>query len=335
MQRDPRRMMEDEGVRLRDWSPGDDRKTTCPKCSHLRKRKNRRDPCLSVRIFADGRIKARCHNDGCEWRKVVSPDGEGRGSGGRDYRPSKPEPEEPPRPPERIASVPLGPEALELFEARGIGRETIDAFNVRQFSRWMPKPGKVVDTIVFPYYVLGRLVNRKYRHDDADGKSFMQEPKARKSLYNVDRARHAEEVIVVEGEMDVMALHEAGLPNAVSLPDGASRKGNRGRLEVLKDSGLLAGDRRFVIAGDRDEAGLGLRRDLAKFVGAERCSAVFWPVNFDVVCKDAGDALRVHGPGVVRECVERAEDCAGGLTGRLWRVEPDPDDPEPCADGRV
>ena len=325
MQRTPRQIMEAEGVRLRNWSPGPDQKTTCPKCSHMRKRANRSDPCLSTRVFADGTIKTQCWNNGCDWKLTASPDGKGGGSGGRDYKPAPPEPEKILDPPERQIA-PLDADTLEFFDRRGIGKATLDAFGVGLCRRWWPPTRVEENAIVFPYFRLGKLVNRKFRvNGEEGGKAFLQEKKARQTLYNEDAAREADEVIIVEGEMDVLALFEAGFENAVSLPNGAGKGANRKRMEALKNSGLLMDGKRFVIAGDRDEAGLALRRELVKFIGRGRCSAVFWPTNFDVVCKDANEVLMLHGPEVVRECIEAAESCADGLNGRVWQVEPDPD----------
>lgn len=48
-----------------------------------------------------------------------------------------------------------------------------------------------------------------------------QEKGAEKILYGLDDVRGCEEIIVVEGEMDKLALEEAGFLNVVSVPDGA------------------------------------------------------------------------------------------------------------------
>ena len=67
-------------------------------------------------------------------------------------------------------------------------------------------------------------INIKSRTKD---KKFLQEKNATKCLYNIDMLKkHWEDVaiksvIFVEGEMDVLALYEAGFKNVVSLPDGA------------------------------------------------------------------------------------------------------------------
>lgn len=70
----------------------------------------------------------------------------------------------------------------------------------------------------FPYYRNGELVNIKYRSLD---KEFSQVPKAEKVLFGVDDCKGASEIIIVEGEMDKLALEEAGFRHVVSVPDGA------------------------------------------------------------------------------------------------------------------
>ena len=44
---------------------------------------------------------------------------------------------------------------------------------------------------------------------------------AEKILYGLNDIAGKEEVIIVEGEIDKLSLEEAGLTNAVSVPDGA------------------------------------------------------------------------------------------------------------------
>ena len=47
---------------------------------------------------------------------------------------------------------------------------------------------------------------------------------AEKVLYGLDDVRGAPEIVIVEGEMDKLALEEAGLRNVLSVPDGAPRE---------------------------------------------------------------------------------------------------------------
>jgi twinkle protein len=100
----------------------------------------------------------------------------------------------------------------------------------------------------------------------------------------------------------------------ISVPDGAPE---RLRDEPRKDDpkfGYLAnsGERlecadKIILAVDADANGRILEEELARRLGRERCWRVYWPNAGDVQCKDANDALILHGPAVLRECVEAAE----------------------------
>ena len=57
-----------------------------------------------------------------------------------------------------------------------------------------------------------------------------QAPGAEKILYGLDDVRDSGEIIVVEGEMDKLALEEAGITNVVSVPDGAPSRVKEGDL---------------------------------------------------------------------------------------------------------
>ena len=299
---DPRDWLEAEGVRLRDWSVGNHR-STCPRCSASR-RKNKRQECLSVTIRADSILYCCQH---CAWSGLAG----GRQSADGDRRPPPPPKKVEYRDPPAVDVDPLGREALAFFEKRGISAETCRIHDVGQVFRWMPPPVDAKTTaLVFPYTRAGKLVNRKYRA--LGQKAFIQDPKTRRTLFNADGALGAEVVAIVEGEMDVLALTQAGVWPAVSLPDGASKAGNAARLEILKDSGLVASSAKIIVAGDHDRPGMAMRADIVDLFGRERCWAVEWPANSDVICKDAGDCLVECGADAVKECVQLAKSCIDG-----------------------
>lgn len=64
----------------------------------------------------------------------------------------------------------------------------------------------------------------------AEGSLRAQVPGAEKILYGLDDVRDSGEIIVVEGEMDKLALEEAGITNVVSVPDGAPSRVKEGDL---------------------------------------------------------------------------------------------------------
>lgn len=178
--------------------------------------------------------------------------------------------------------------------------------------RWFPEPISECDAIVFPYVQARQLVNRKYRPHPAKTPQ-LQERDALPTLFNIDAIEAFDEVIWVEGEPDVMAVHEAGFPQVVSLKDGAPDKIRAENDPVRQDdkrfaalgthSEMLGKVKRFVLAGDADVPGRLLREELARRLGRHRCWTVEWPPG----CKDAGDTLRQHGRAAVQDAVSAAQ----------------------------
>ena len=120
-------------------------------------------------------------------------------------------------------------------------------------------------------------------------------------------------MILVEGEMDKLALEEAGFKNVVSVPDGAPGKVRDGPTPAPEEDkkyeylwncrAQLDSISRFVIAADSDGPGQALSEELARRLGKERCWKVSWPEG----CKDANEALQKEGVDTVRECLTTAE----------------------------
>ena len=149
----------------------------------------------------------------------------------------------------------------------------------------MPQTGKTENTIQFNYYVGGQLTNVKYR--DAR-KNFKLYKGAEKVFYNIDNTVGHDECIIVEGEMDVLALHEAGIPNAISVPNGATLNSNN--LDYLDNCiDYFEDKKKIIIAVDNDPPGLALQAELIRRLGAETC----YLVTFDD-CKDANEYLVKH-----------------------------------------
>ena len=106
-----------------------------------------------------------------------------------------------------------------FFAARGISEDTVDAFGIYIVRRRFPDPVGEQPAIVFPYVFGGQVVNRKYRPPQKNPQ--LQERDALATLFNIDAIQTPDEVLWVEGEPDVMALHEAGYRQIVTLKDGA------------------------------------------------------------------------------------------------------------------
>ena len=185
----------------------------------------------------------------------------------------------------------------EWFKTRGISAQTLQDLKVSEGPEYMPQTGKTENTIKFNYFMGGDLINIKYR----DGrKNFKLYKGAEKVFYNIDSIVGWEYCIIVEGEMDVLALHEAGIENAISVPNGATL--NTNNLDYLDNCIDYFEDKeKVILAVDSDEAGQALQQELIRRLGAEVC----YLVDFNS-CKDANEYLLEHGPEKLAERISGA-----------------------------
>lgn len=252
-------------------------KTTCPKCSHTRKRKS--DMCLSVDLKSG---LFNCHNAGCEFRGTAV-----------EYAPKK----EYVKPPSRLET--LSAKSLDFFEnKRKISNNTLLRFKISECREWMPQYNREVGCICFNYFRRDQLVNIKFRGPD---KAFKMVSNAELIFYNLDAIKDEKSCIIVEGEIDCLTLHECGIYNSVSVPNGASK--GSAKLEYLDNCyEYFEGMEKIIIATDGDEAGMSLRDELARRLGKERCYLVAYPDGL----KDTNDILMAQGKDAVIKLINEA-----------------------------
>jgi len=242
----------------------------CPLCSHDRKPKNQKDKCAS---YDWERGLGTCHNCNKTFQLHTF---NRKGKAEKVYvKPTQPE--------EQAA---VNDKVAEWFASRGISRSTLYELGVTDGEEFMPQTGKVEHAIQFNYFVGDQLVNVKYR----DGrKNFKLYKGAEKVFYNINSIVGYEYCVIVEGEMDVLALHEAGVTNAVSVPNGATL--NTNNLEYLDNTiDYFLDQEKIIIAVDSDEAGQALQQELIRRLGTEVC----YIATFDD-CKDANEYLVKYG----------------------------------------
>ena len=287
------------GIRLQSYSAGS-QKLTCPRCSA--QRRNKTDLCLSVTVEAAEAVW-HCHN--CAWSGGVTERKERRMESKRRVKPA---PTSPARQPGEIT-----PAALAWFKSRGISEATVRRNGIGLQRAFIPARQAEVDCLAFPYRRDGQLVNIKFR--TLEGKDFAQVKGAEKILFGLDDIVDAKTAIIVEGELDKLALEEAGHLNCISVPDGAPRFVKEGEPapDDAKFSFLancadeLARLERIILAVDNDAPGQALEEELARRLGREQCLRVRWPDSGDVTCKDANETLQAHGAAVLAECIAAAE----------------------------
>jgi len=183
------------------------------------------------------------------------------------------------------------------FETRGISTRTLIDLQISEGPEYMPQTGKKENTIKFNYYVGDQLINVKYR----DGrKNFKLYKGAEKVFYNINSIVGYDDCVITEGEMDVLALHEAGIKNAISVPNGATLHHNN--LDYLDNCIDYFEDKtKIILAVDTDEPGLALRRELVRRLGAEVC----FLVDFED-CKDANEYLIKYGKDKLKQTITRS-----------------------------
>lgn len=240
--------------------------TTCPQCSHTRKKKS--DKCLSVNLDKKAWY---CHH--CQWKGAIV---------------DKPEVVKY-EVPEWKNNTTLSDNVLKWFEGRRITAATLNKMQITEQKEWMPQVSKEVNCICFNYFEEGQLKNTKYR----DGaKNFKMHKGAELIPYNIDCLETAKEVWIVEGEMDALSMIEAGIENVISVPNGAQPN------LTFFDRFMPLFDKieKIHIAVDNDAPGLILRNAIAERFGKEKCDYVVFED-----CKDANDFLLLNGSFSLRD----------------------------------
>ena len=254
----------------------------CPLCSSDRKPKNTKAKCAS---YDWERGLGTCHNCSKSFQLHTY---QRKGKAEKVY--VKPAPV-------AIHDEP-GMQVEDWFKTRGISKQTLSDLKITEGPEWMPQTGKTENVIKFNYFVGGELINIKSR----DGrKNFKLFKGAEKVFYNIDSVVGYDYCVIVEGEMDVLALHEAGIPNAISVPNGATL--NTNNLDYLDSCIDYFEDKdKIILAVDSDEAGQALQTELIRRLGSEVC----YLTTFED-CKDANEYLLKYGKEKLSERISRSK----------------------------
>lgn len=172
----------------------------------------------------------------------------------------------------------LSDKMVKYCEGRKIQQFTLNEAGVTEELFYQPKSQKEVNNIVFNYFEGELLVNKKYRSGD---KGFTQSKDGKPIFYNINSAIGSDELYIVEGEFDALALMQIGIKNVVSVPNGANDNDNY----WINSESYLKDVKRFYIATDNDTKGNDLAEKIAQRLGRYRCERV----NF--TGKDANEDL--------------------------------------------
>ena len=254
--------------------------STCPKCSHTRKKKT--EKCL---MLDWERGLGTCQHCG----EVVQL---------HEYSFTKEKHYE--KPSQKYFNNGLSKEVINyIYNNRSITETTLNRFKISNAKEWLPQTQKEVNCICFNYYLQNELINIKFRDSK---KNFKLVKDAEKILYNLDSILNTKEAVIVEGEFDALSYSEAGIHNVVSVPNGFNLKGtlNLDYLDNYID--VFENKDKVFIAVDNDEAGVKGAKELIRRIGAEKC----YLVDFKD-CKDANDYLIKYGKIELNDTIKNAK----------------------------
>jgi twinkle protein len=257
-------------------------KVHCPKCRD--ERKNKTDKSLSVNILS--RV-FHCHH--CGWS--------GRIDGWKK--------EENYKKPDKTGWSNFSQEVQLYFAGRKIGIETITKNKIVQKKFFDDGAEKLF--MGFPYLLPNdrEPVNVKWR--GVKDKEFKQAFGAMRVMYNLPMWATEPEVVIVEGEIDVMSFNEAGLWNVTTLCDGAINEKDKsvdGKLTSFYNSfEWIENKSKVYLCLDDDVPGRRLRDELIRRIGAEKCATIKLPQG----CKDPNQSLDLCGPQSLVEAYKNAK----------------------------
>ena len=256
-------------------------KSTCPKCSHERKKKTQK--CL---MLDWDRGLGTCQHCG-EVMQLHT------------YKKQNSFSQSFVQPTEKIN--PIQEKIYSWFLTRGISRSTLHKLKVSNGMEYMPQTNKEVNVIMFNYYVDDKLINVKYR--DAQ-KHFKLHKGAQKTFYNIDSIKDQESCVIVEGEIDCLSFVEAGVDNVVSVPNGFTASGQI-NMDYLNDFySYFENKEKIYVAVDNDEAGENGKKELIRRFGSDKV----YLVDFKD-CKDANEYLMRYGKQELKDTISNAIPC--------------------------
>jgi len=155
--------------------------------------------------------------------------------------------------------------AVKWFESRMIKQETLNELKIYSDVEYMPQFKKETEVICFPYFANEKLINIKFR---GAGKTFKLNSGSQLIWYNYDAIVQNNELIICEGEMDLLSIYQCGLKNVISVPNGA------GNYDFIDETIDLFNGKKIILAVDNDTKGIELRDELIRRFGAENCLKV-------------------------------------------------------------
>ena len=272
----------------------------CPVCADNRKGNNKTQRTMGITVELDRNVYQCFH---CEAKGAVST--AKQDTFRRVVVQQNSAPKEAQRPVDPPSSV---DDAIvdSFLKSRGIDPSLVKDYPLVGSQRYFGDSGKH-DAIGFIYGDPRKPQAIKWR--SIAKKEFTQQGAARSFFGLAQLPSGTSDLIICEGEMDVLALAAAGIP-AIGVPNGAPQKVSDGTFDPSEDGkfsyvwesrDLINSAERVIFFPDNDTAGSALVEELARRIGRAKCWTATLPE------KDANETLVKHGALALKEALTTAK----------------------------
>lgn len=202
-------------------------------------------------------------------------------------------------------------QAVRYLEGRGISRGVTERYHISA-----RKDNENV--LVFPFYDENHTLRFvKYRKTDFDKEWDKNKEWCEKDtmpiLFGMDQCQDFSQLVITEGQIDSLSLAEAGIPNAVSVPNGA-----RGFTWIENCWDWVSKFPEVVVFGDCERGKITLVDELSRRL---RCKLRVVRQEDYLGEKDANAILQRYGPEAIRQAVHNAQVLPVNHVVRLADVE--------------
>ena len=273
--------------------PEGQHKKKCPECHHTRE-KHRQDRSLSLKIDVDG-VRYFCHhcNTSGGWmhEDIMTLDF--------------------PKTISKPIKVPTSSNAdvTDYLKSRRISDDVIEKHTVQGTYSFN---GTNLPAVGFPYRDGDNIVAIKWR--SAGKHKYYSQENVCQDFFNMDSYVPGNDVLVVEGEIDVLSWLSCDLPKdctVVSIPNGAPAKVKDGKVDPREDKKFqyiwrakkkLETAKRILLCCDNDAPGNALKDEIIRRIGN---TDKIWLVDLEEF-KDASEALEKKGEAFLLDAFDDA-----------------------------
>lgn len=202
-------------------------------------------------------------------------------------------------------------QAVRYLEGRGISKGVTERYHISA-----RKDNENV--LVFPFYDENHTLRFvKYRKTDFDKARDKNKEWCEKDtmpiLFGMDQCQDFSRLVITEGQIDSLSLAEAGIPNAVSVPNGA-----RGFTWIENCWDWVSKFPEVVVFGDCERGKITLVDELSRRL---RCKLRVVRQEDYLGEKDANAILQRYGPDALRQAVQNSQVLPVNHVVRLAEVE--------------